>query len=344
MAHQININKVTSQASFFSAREVAWHKLGKVVDNSLTSEEAILAAGLNYEVHKVDMYADFRELPITNNPDVDKQRGQVVPNIFATVRTDTRQVLGYVGNRYEIVQNSQAFDFVDNIVGSKEAIFETAGALGNGERIFLTAKLPSNIRIKATDDIIEMYFLFTSSHDGSGLITAGLTPVRVVCNNTLQVALRNLSNKLTLKHTKNVHERLKLGRELMGLYKAYNLEFSETLSHLATIPVTDEIITSVVQDIIFTDAEKKIIKFDSVWSKELSTRKKNTYVDILSYVDKGVGQEFHRGTGVWLYNGVSSYFNNFKNYKNEEDRFDQLVSGKPMKDTQTVFNKLLQLT
>jgi phage/plasmid-like protein (TIGR03299 family) len=341
MAHNLNINKITGRASFFTAREVAWHGLGTTVEQSLNSTEAIREAQLDYEVSKCPVYAKFPDDLVSK---VNK-KGDIVPDVFATVRTDTGEILGSVGNRYEIVQNTDAFDFVDNIVGSKEAIFETAGALGKGERIFLTAKLPDNIRIKSTDDIIKMYFLFTSSHDGSGVLKAGLTPVRVVCNNTLQLALGRLQNSISLRHTKSIHDKLKIGRELMGMYKAYNMEFADTLSHLANIPITNNIVDTTIKSILFTDAElAELGKSNIMINPDISTRKKNSYADIITYIDKGVGQEFHHGTALWLYNGISSYFNNYKNYKNEEDRFVQLTEGKAMKDTQKAFNQLLQLT
>lgn len=89
-----------------------------------------------------------------------------VPNFFATIRADTEQVLGVVGNDYEVVQNRYAFSFFDAIVGGGDGIlYETAGALGNSERVFITAKLPDYIRV-GTKDWIEQYLFLTTKHDG----------------------------------------------------------------------------------------------------------------------------------------------------------------------------------
>ncbi len=92
-----------------------------------------------------------------------------VPNYFANIRTDNNAVWGVVGKDYHIVQNREAFNFFDAIVGGGEGIlYETAGALGNGERIFITAKLPDYIRVGNGDDVTEKYIFLTTSHDGSG--------------------------------------------------------------------------------------------------------------------------------------------------------------------------------
>ena len=125
MAH--NLNETNGKFSIFSTRP-CWHGLGQVVDTAQNSEEAIKLAGLDYEVIKRKVYAcddDCQDL----NP------YQEVPGYFATVRQDTNVPLGIVGSRYAVLQNKDAFKFIDDLVGSKEAIFESAGALGRGERI-----------------------------------------------------------------------------------------------------------------------------------------------------------------------------------------------------------------
>ena len=337
MAHNINYNRKTEKHSMFSRKEIPWHGLGQVVDNALTSEEAILAAGLNYDVIKCPTYAKY---PEELKPAV---KGDRVPDVYATVRTDTWQVLGSVGNRYEIVQNSTAFDFVDSIVGDQLAIFETAGALGRGERIFLTAKLPTNIRIKGSDDIIEKYILFTNSHDGSGSVVAGFTPIRVVCNNTLNVALHNIQNRITFRHTKNIHDRLEQGREMLGIYKIYSEEFADIINCLANVKITDETVESVIGNVIFTPQERKIIELDSMFNEEISTRKRNQFIDLKEYIDTGVGQDHHRGSALWLYNGFTSYYSNGKEYKNNEERFKNIIDGMAARNTQKVFDEVLTL-
>ena len=183
MAHNLNYNETTGKHSFFSVKEKAWHGLGKIVEQYPTSTEAIKFAGLDYTVEKRKLFTYDSENN-TANPDTDIIIPEIeVPNYYATVRADTDQVLGVVGKDYEIVQNKDAFTFFDAIVGGDGIMYETAGALGKGERIFITAKLPDYIRI-GNDDIIEKYLFLTTSHDGKSGIIAAFTPIRIVCNNS----------------------------------------------------------------------------------------------------------------------------------------------------------------
>ena len=159
MAHNLNYNDKTGKHSFFSVKEKAWHGLGQIVQDYPTSAEAIRFAGLDYKVEKRKLFTYDNENQ-TGNPDTDIIIPEIeVPDYFATIRTDTEQVLGVVGKEYEVVQNEDAFSFFDAIVGGSEGIqYETAGVLGKGERIFITAKLPEYIKV-GNDDLIEQYLV-----------------------------------------------------------------------------------------------------------------------------------------------------------------------------------------
>lgn len=177
MAHNINYNEQKNQHSFFSVKEKPWHGLGQIVADYPTSAEAIEHAGLDFAVEKRKLFTYDNENQ-NGNPDSDIIIPEVeVPGYFATMRTDTEQVLGVVGKDYEVVQNKDAFSFFDAIVGGDGIQYETAGALGKGERIFITAKLPGYIKV-GREDLIEQYLFLTTSHDGYGSITAAFTPVR----------------------------------------------------------------------------------------------------------------------------------------------------------------------
>ncbi len=154
MAHNINYNEKKQQHSFFSVKEKAWHGLGQIVSDYPTSKEALTFAGLEYTVEKRKLFT-FDSANQNGNPEADIIIPEIeVPNYFATVRTDTEQVLGVVGRDYQIVQNVEVFSFFDAIVGGDGIQYETAGALGNGERIFITAKLPDYIEV-GNNDLIE---------------------------------------------------------------------------------------------------------------------------------------------------------------------------------------------
>ncbi|MEP7376100.1 MAG: DUF932 domain-containing protein, partial [Chitinophagaceae bacterium] len=132
MAHNLNQNSKTGKHSFFSVREKAWHGLGQIVQDYPTSAEAIKHAGLDYTVEKRNLFTYDNENEAANEETEIKIPGIAVPDYYATIRTDTEQVLGVVGKEYEVVQNMDAFSFFDAIVGGDGMQYETAGALGNG--------------------------------------------------------------------------------------------------------------------------------------------------------------------------------------------------------------------
>ncbi|PTQ93944.1 phage/plasmid-like protein (TIGR03299 family) [Mucilaginibacter yixingensis] len=150
MAHNLAINPQNNEYSFFSRKEKAWHGLGTIVEDYPSSAEALKFAGLDYTVEKWPLFARDPQGHIADEQDV--------PDRFATVRTDNNAVLGTVGKEYEIIQNVDAFTFFDSVVGGEGILYETAGALGKGERIFITAKLPDYIRV-GKGDCLEKYLV-----------------------------------------------------------------------------------------------------------------------------------------------------------------------------------------
>ena len=247
MAHNINFNEQFNKHSFFSVKEKAWHGLGQIVSDFPTSAEAIKNAGLNYSVEKRPLYT-YDNQNFRGNEDTDIIIPEIeVPNYYATMRTDTEDVLGVVGREYHVVQNVDAFSFFDSIVGGGNGIlYETAGALGKGERIFITAKLPDYIRV-GFDDLIEKYLFLTTSHDGSGSIIAAYTPVRIVCNNTLNCALNNMSNCLKIRHTESAQDKLKQAHQLMGITNKLAIELGEIFNRWSRIRITDKQVIDLVQ-------------------------------------------------------------------------------------------------
>ena len=358
MSHNLNFNKNLNRHAMVSLREKPWHGLGKVVDDAMTSHDAIELAGLNYEIGlgnlilcteqlepRYDVKINDCVVGIRNEKDSIYYRGTKVPNYFATYRKDTNDYFGVVGSRYEIVQNREAFSFFDEIVGRKEAMFETAGALGKGETIFITAKLPGYIKV-GNNDIIDKYLLFTSTHDGSGSIKAMLTPVRVVCNNTLNQALKNNTNKITLKHTLNVHDKLKEGARLMGLVNTYVTNFQSCLNYLSKCEITREQVNTLVSELYLNYTELELLERANGRIQivdEISTKKKNVINDVLVSIEDGIGQDVSRGTAYWLYNGITTYYSNKKSYSSDEDRFTSILEGSSSSIQQKAFDKILVL-
>lgn len=322
MAHEINFNEKTGQHSFFSVKEKAWHSLGQVVDQYPTSAEALRFAGLDYEVVKEDLYTtSFNEAG--QAMDFTKR----VKTHYATIRKDTGDILGVVGKDYEIVQNLEAFSFFDAIVGGERLQYETAGALGKGERIFITAKLPEYIKV-GREDLIEQYLFLTTSHDGFGSITAAFTPVRVVCRNTLNAALKNQSNCIKIRHTVNAKERLEQAHKLMGITTTLSAELENIFNRWSKVRIADPEVKKLIQQAMCPNREV-YNNLQEGKDDELSTAFKNICDTAFSYAMSNETQQMDttRGTLYGAYNSVTGYFQNVRQYKNEEAKLKSLLYG-----------------
>jgi phage/plasmid-like protein (TIGR03299 family) len=318
MAHNIHLNEQTHEHSFFSVKEKPWHGLGQIVQDYPTSAEAMQFAGLNYQVEKRKLYTQLNEY---ENPQIS------VPDYFATLRTDTNNILGVVGKDYEIVQNIDAFSFFDAIVGGDGIQYETAGALGKGERIFITAKLPSYIKV-GNDDLIEQYLFLTTSHDGYGSITAAFTPVRIVCNNTLNAALRNHSNSIKIRHTANAKDRLEQAHKVMGISNQLSAELDQLFNRWTKVKITD---TELLKLILMAMVPNKEVleKINRGEWDELSTCFNNMCNSVFEYAMTSPTQqtETTKGTLFGAYNSITGYFQNVRSYRNEEAKLKSLLYG-----------------
>lgn len=302
MAHNIEQFQDGTSA-FFSARVAAWHKLGTITEGALTADEALKIAHLDWQVHKSDtpvgiMVPDWKEtdkdnrtLPIRLN---DK---------FLTYRyhpkTHKPQALGVVGSRYTPVQNSEAFAFLNLVSDESGAVFETAGALGAGEQVFMTMKLPEAIQIGG-QDAIEMNLLAWNTHDGSSSFKMVVTPIRVVCQNTLSMALAGAHNTFALRHTSGVTGKVAQARETLGLTFKYAEAFEKEAELLIAQSMTDKQFEKLIEQLLpkpvakageekrdRSDEARQAIK--ALWSAPTQENIKNTkwaaYNTVAEYVD-----------------------------------------------------------
>jgi len=329
MAHNLNLNQTTGEYSFFSVKKKAWHGLGKIVEEYPTSEQAIKFAGLDYEVEKSPLYTKGSGIIQVAEGIVLQDTDNEVPNYFANVRTDNNAVLGVVGKDYHIVQNRDAFSFFDSIVGGGDGIlYETAGALGNGERIFITAKLPDYIRVGSGDDVSEKYIFLTTSHDGSGSITAAFTPIRIVCQNTLNASLRNMSNVVRIKHTAGAKQRLDDAHKVMGLANNMSKNLEEIFNHWAKVRINDKEVKKLIQ-LVLCPTKETLDLIRKGEEDKISTVFKNTVDDAFAYAMMSDTQQMEttKGTLFGAYNAVTGYYQNVRNYKNEEAKLQSIVMG-----------------
>ncbi len=327
MAHNLFFNEQTGQHSFFSVKEKAWHGLGQIVDQYPTSKEALQFAGLDYTVEKRPLFTYDNE-----NNAADEETGIKIPEVlvsdyYATMRTDNETVLGVVGKDYEVVQNIDAFSFFDSIVGGDGIQYETAGALGKGERIFITAKLPGYIRV-GNDDCIEEYLFLTTSHDGYGSIMAAFTPVRIVCNNTLNAALRNHTGSIKIRHTANAKERLEQAHKLMGISNQLSLQMEEIFNGWAKVPVTDTHVKKLIQHVLVPNKEA-LHALQQGKTDECSTYYQNMCDTAFNYSMSNDTQQLAttRGTLFGAYNGITGYFQNVRKYKDDTAKMKSLLYG-----------------
>jgi phage/plasmid-like protein (TIGR03299 family) len=319
MAHNINFNEQTGKHAFFSTKQPAWHGLGTIVQDYPTSAQAIGFAGLDYTVAKAPLFAKGAD-PLVSF---------AVPDQYATMRTDNNAVFGVVGKDYQIVQNADAFAFFDAIVGGGEGImYETAGALGNGERIFITAKLPGYIRVGNGDDVTEKYIFLTTSHDGSGSITAAFTPVRIVCQNTLNAALRSASNVVRIRHTAGAKERLEQAHKVMGVADKLSVQLEGIFNNWAEVKIQDNDVKKLIQFALCPNKETfDLLKKGA--ADELSAVYKNACEAAFEYAmaDDTQLMPTTKGTLFGAYNAVTGYYQNVRSFKTGEDKVKSILLG-----------------
>lgn len=321
MAHNLNFNEQANEYAFFSVQEKPWHGLGTVVTDYPTSEEALRFAQLNYEVEKRPVFVNSSN--IENLP----ENFERVPDTYATVRTDNNAVLGVVGKDYKIIQNRDAFTFFDEIVGGDGILYETAGALGNGERVFITAKLPDYIKV-GNNDLVEQYVFLTTSHDGSGSIIAAFTPIRVVCNNTLNLALRHKSNVVKIRHTANAKDRLKEAHKVMGMVNTLAPQLEELFNRWANVRISDAQVKNLIQRAMCPNKEV-LSKLEAGKLDDTSTAFKNICDRVFEYAMTSDTQQLEttKGTLFGAYNAVTGYFQNVRSYKDADAKMNSIIYG-----------------
>jgi phage/plasmid-like protein (TIGR03299 family) len=235
---------LTESDSMFSVRVTPWHGLGAVLDQSpATIAEAIEASGLGWSVAKEPIAIDRGE---TSAADWSAARCEEIPGFYATVRQDTREVLGIVGERYRIVQNHEAFAFVDQLLGSS-INFETAGSLHGGRRVWVLATLPDHVEVGG--DAVRPYVLLMNSHDGSTAVIAATTPIRVVCQNTLNWGLQSARQKFSIRHTEAVTQRVHEARRVLDLSINYYKQFKSYGDELASERCTERQLRTVLEEL-----------------------------------------------------------------------------------------------
>lgn len=285
--------------------DVPWHKLGTRFEEPPSLEDAIVAAGLNWKVTTEPVFTGAGEELAA----------------LATRREDNNQILGVVGPKYTPLQNIEAFDFFRPFIDAGDASIETAGSLREGKRVFVLAKLKLDPMEIVKNDAVEKYVLLSNSHDGTLAIRVGFTPVRVVCANTMALAINSKASKLLrVRHTKNVVANLEQIQEVMNLA---NQEFEAT---------ADQFKLLASRDINSQDLEKYVKLVFNPTKKIVETGLENVknqriLNSVIPLFENGRGNDLPgvKGTYWAAYNAISEYLQYERG--EEKNRLDNMWFG-----------------
>ena len=288
-------------------RETPWHFLGVRVEEAPNSREALHLAGLDWTVDSRPVYDELiRE----------------IPGYKANVRSSDNKTLGIVTNRYKIVQNTEAFEFTDNLIGG-DVHYETAGSLQGGKRIWLLAKLPSRVVV---GDEVDPYLCFTNSHDGTGSIRACMTPVRVVCNNTLNLAFRTTKRQWSTKHVGDIEAKMAEARSVLQFADEYMEAMGLHAEKLAKTKVSTADLNAVLDEMF------PVKEDDSDCKKKNAARAKEEIMVCWYAPDL----DNFRGTAWGAVNAISDFAThnqprrNTENYR--ENNWGRVIDGHPVID------------
>jgi phage/plasmid-like protein (TIGR03299 family) len=295
MAH--NIENINGNSSFVSMHLDAWHRLGHTVTD-LTTWREICDKFMSWEIDKIEL-----KNPITGD----------LTGFFGLCRDDNGEMLHIVKKGYEVIQNSSLFEFIDSLIGTEQIAYETAGVLGKGEKVFVTAKT-GEFDLMASGDIHKTYLLGTTSHDGSLAETYKLTETRVVCNNTLTAALSENGKELKFRHTKNAANRKDEALKILRASHSAANNLQEKFEILAQRKVSSEIVGQTIA---------KLFKIDL--TKDLSTKQSRqilTIKDLFESNDNDAFKQF-RGTGYNLLNAATEYVDHYRDTRGENGETDK---------------------
>lgn len=322
--------------------------IGKVFDNNVTVAEALEQSGANFTVKNVGISAINPEIQalIDNNQDVPASllKSMLINNRVATMREDNNQVLGVVSNGYEIVQNKDAFDFVDLLTNGQISednapSVVSAGVLHGGKRVFISTKFPEPISIDDKgNDIIDSYLVMSTTHDGTGAVRVVVTPIRVWCQNTLNIAFRENTGKLSFKHTANIHNKMDLTNsesasfafKCLNLYNEYKKVFEAKIRKFKNLKLDEKWVDDILAQVILPENSYDVYRLSSakINAPEISTRARNQFDEIKACLYTGIGQEvLEPNTGLWLINGITTYYQNEQVWKDEEKKFDSIIES-----------------
>ena len=295
--------------TMFYTREKPWHGLGTMVAEAPNSKDALRLAGLNWKVLQEPVYTENKEL---------------VQGYKANVRDTDRKVLGVVTDRYKVIQNEEAFAFTDTLLG-EGVRYETAGSLQEGRRVWMLARLPREFIIGG--ERISPYMVFSNTHDGSGAVKTALTPIRVVCNNTLNMALRTAKRSWSMIHTGDISGKIEEAKNTLLLADEYMTALGQEFEDLRKIKLSEKQVLDYIKILLPMEENYSLLQKRGV--EKLRADMKMRYFDAPDLKDVG-------NNGYRFVNAVSDFATHSTprrktaNYK--ENIFARTADGNPMID------------
>lgn len=295
--------------TMFYVREKPWHGLGTKVMEAPKSKEALKIAGLDWKVVQEPVFTETKE----------KIEGYRV-----NVRDTDRKVLGVVTDRYKVIQNEEAFAFTDALLG-EGVRYETAGSLQGGKKVWLLAHLPQEYIISG--ERISPYLVFSNTHDGSGAVRVALTPIRVVCNNTLNLALSTAKRSWSMVHTGNIQEKMEEAKNTLFMAEKYMDQLGKEFDNLRRIQLTDQKVNEYIEILLPIEGDMTPLQRKNIF--RLREDMQARYFDAPDL--KEVGNNAYR-----FINAVSDFATHAQplrktaNYK--ENLFARTVEGNPLID------------
>lgn len=295
--------------TMFYTREKPWHGLGTLVAESPTSEDALHLAGLDWKVEQEEVRTQFNE---------------IIPGYKANIRNTDRKVLGVVTDRYKVIQNTEAFAFTDELLG-EGVRYETAGALQDGRKIWLLTHLPQEYIIGG--ERISPYLVFSNTHDGSGSVKVAITPIRVVCNNTLNLALKTAERSFAMIHTGDIKEKMKDAKDTLFMAEKYMQELGKEFEELRKKKLLDSEVESYIELLLPMDEDNSSQQIRNI--TKLRTDLRSRYYDAPDLNE--VGKNAYR-----FINAVSDFATHGEplrktvNYR--ENIFGRTIEGNPLID------------
>ena len=313
----------------FSGNNVTpWHGIGEIIKGTLSSEEAIKVAKLDWDVIPMPIYDSI---------------GREIKGYKVNQRSTDGKNLGVVTDRYKIVQNREAFAFTDALLG-EGVQYETAGSLDSGKRVWMLARMEGT---EIAEEQIDPYLVFTNSHDGKGAIRVAAVPVRVVCQNTLNLALRNASRHWTCVHKGDIQSKLDEARFTLQNAEAYMKALEEEFGELKTKKITEAQVRDMTETLLkfeYADLFKKAVKTgkvvdfkEAIRQQKFEDKINRKRTDILNiYFDKPDLRETEH-TAFRFVNAVSDYATHNTDHKNtrnyQENLFMKTIDGNNLIDT-----------